>query len=192
MRLSRFRAPYRSYRPYRCYRSYRSNCTDRTDQTDCKGRADRTDRTDPTDPTDPTDMLCDKHILSVDKPTFTLATKIFQFATKFPKLVAKFSQFRALICVNELSFIGMSSWSHSCSLTRTITSHSMKNLAFRSLLRWRWFHYQFALPRLYVSFWKGWENVLFELGSGRVTGDDSQQQYIYGGDVNCNPSAIFE
>ena len=47
-------------------------------------------------------------------------------------------------------------------LTRNITSHSMKNLAFHSLPRLKMFtsliHYSL----------KGWENVLFELGSERV------------------------
>ena len=52
-----------------------------------------------------------------------------------------------------------------CSLTRNITSHSMKNLACHSLLRWK----MIILPILATSFMhfslKGWENVLFELGS---------------------------
>ena len=56
----------------------------------------------------------------------------------------------------------------SCSLTRNRTSHSMKNLAFHGLLRWKMIlltnsHYitkHFSLG--------GWENVLLELGSERV------------------------
>ena len=56
----------------------------------------------------------------------------------------------------------------SCSLTRNITSHSMKNLAFHSLLRWK----MIILPILTTSRMhfcsKGWENVLFELRSERV------------------------
>ena len=48
-----------------------------------------------------------------------------------------------------------------CSLTRNITSHSMKNLAFHSLLRWK----MIILPVLTILILhlslKGWENVLF-------------------------------
>ena len=49
-------------------------------------------------------------------------------------------------------------------LTRSITSHSMKNLAFHSLLRWKVIIY-FILqilttPHLHIPF-KGWENELF-------------------------------
>ena len=62
-------------------------------------------------------------------------------------------------------------WSMSnfpCSLTRSITSHSMENLAFHSLRRWQ----MIILPILTTSLihisLKGWENVLFELGSERV------------------------
>ena len=56
-----------------------------------------------------------------------------------------------------------------CSLTRNITSHSMKNMAFHSLLIWK----MIILPILTISLtrfsWTVFENVLFELGSGRVT-----------------------
>ena len=49
----------------------------------------------------------------------------------------------------------------SCSLSRNITSQSMKNVAFHSLLRWK----MIILPILTTSrmlfFLKGWENVLF-------------------------------
>ena len=47
----------------------------------------------------------------------------------------------------------------SCSLSRNITSHSMKNLAFHSLLRWK----LISLPILTTSHFslKGWENILF-------------------------------
>ena len=53
----------------------------------------------------------------------------------------------------------------SCSLTRNITSQSMENLAFHSLLtvHERWLYYQFSLTHVYISFLKGWENVLFKL-----------------------------
>ena len=58
-----------------------------------------------------------------------------------------------------------------CSLTRNITSHSMENLTFHRLLRWR----MITLPILTTSLihfsWKGWENVLFELGSERANPD---------------------
>ena len=57
----------------------------------------------------------------------------------------------------------------SCSLTRNIASHSMENLAFQSLLRWRMI---IILPILTTSLiqlcLKGRENVLFELGNERV------------------------
>ena len=55
----------------------------------------------------------------------------------------------------------------SYSLTGNITSHSMRNLAFHSLLRWK----MITLPILTTSLFsihfplKGWENVLYELGS---------------------------
>ena len=49
----------------------------------------------------------------------------------------------------------------SCSLTSNITSHSMKNMAFHSLLRWK----MIILPILTTSLihfsLKGWENVTF-------------------------------
>ena len=50
----------------------------------------------------------------------------------------------------------------------------MKNLAFHSFFRWNMIIYyyimiiQFSLPLLYISLWKGWENVHFELESERV------------------------
>ena len=53
-----------------------------------------------------------------------------------------------------------------CSLTRNITSHSMDNLALQSLLysdeRWS------TVPILTTFSIYGWENVPFDLGSGRV------------------------
>ena len=52
--------------------------------------------------------------------------------------------------------------SFSCSITRNVTSHIMKNLAFHSLLRWK----LIILPILTASI--TWENWLFEPGSNRV------------------------
>ena len=54
-----------------------------------------------------------------------------------------------------------------CSLTRNITSHSMKNLAFHSLLRWK----MIMLPILPFSH-------VFDLGSGRVNATD-QRFYVH-------------
>ena len=55
-----------------------------------------------------------------------------------------------------------------CSLTRSITSHSMKNVAFHSLLGWKMIILAILTTSLIHSSLKGWENVLFELGSERV------------------------
>ena len=58
-------------------------------------------------------------------------------------------------------------WSMShfpCSLTRNITSHSMKNLAFHSLLTWK----MIILPILTTFSLKDLENILVEIGSERV------------------------
>ena len=56
----------------------------------------------------------------------------------------------------------------SCSLTRNITSHSMENLAFHSLLRLK----NEVVPILTTSLVhfsiEGWENVPFEIGIERV------------------------
>ena len=62
-------------------------------------------------------------------------------------------------------------WSMSkfpCSLTRNMTSHSMENLTFHSLLRWKVIILQFSLHPSYNRFLKGWENTLFELRNERV------------------------
>ena len=64
-------------------------------------------------------------------------------------------------------------WSMSkfpCSLTRNMTSHSMGNLTFHSLLRWKVIILQILATSLiqYNRFLKGWENTLFELRSERV------------------------
>ena len=53
-----------------------------------------------------------------------------------------------------------------CSLTRNITSQY--TLLFIAYSGETWLYYQFSLPHLYISPWKGWDNVLFELGSERV------------------------
>ena len=50
-------------------------------------------------------------------------------------------------------------------LTRNITSHSIMSLAFHSLLSWK----LIILPILTTSLSQVWENVLFELGSDRVS-----------------------
>ena len=49
----------------------------------------------------------------------------------------------------------------SCSPTRNIASHRIKNLDFHTYSDERWLYYQFSLPHLYISLQKGWENVLF-------------------------------
>ena len=48
-----------------------------------------------------------------------------------------------------------------CSVTRDITSHSMKNLAFHSLLRRNMIMLSILTTSLIHSSLKGWENVLF-------------------------------
>ena len=55
-----------------------------------------------------------------------------------------------------------------CSLTKNTTSHSMKNLACHSLLRWKMIILPILITSLRPFFSKGWENVLSELGSKRV------------------------
>ena len=71
-------------------------------------------------------------------------------------------------------------WSHSwpfaqrinfnfpCSLTRNITSHSMNNLAFHILLRWK-MNILLILNTSTCVFLSIWENVLFKLRSETVT-----------------------
>ena len=67
-----------------------------------------------------------------------------------------------------------------CSRTRDITSHSMKNLAFHSLLRWKMtLHYQFSLPRLYISLKRWWKNVLLERRSERVKASVKTVQFRF-------------
>ena len=55
-----------------------------------------------------------------------------------------------------------------CSLARNITSHSTKNLAFHTLLRWKMVILAILTTSLIHLSSKGWENVLFELGSAMV------------------------
>ena len=55
-----------------------------------------------------------------------------------------------------------------CSLTRNMTSHSMENLTFHSLLRWKVIILQILTTSLIQSLLKGWENTLFELRIERV------------------------
>ena len=55
-----------------------------------------------------------------------------------------------------------------CSLQRNITSHRMKNLAFQSLLRWKMIILSILTTSLIHFSLKGWEIVLFQLGSERV------------------------
>ena len=56
-----------------------------------------------------------------------------------------------------------------CSLPRNITSHSMKNLDLHSLLRWNMIILPNSHYLTYRFIFKGWENVLFELGNERVS-----------------------
>ena len=55
-----------------------------------------------------------------------------------------------------------------CSLTSNITSHSMENLAFHSLLRWKMIVLPILTTSLIHFFERWWENVLFELGTERI------------------------
>ena len=52
--------------------------------------------------------------------------------------------------------------------TRNTKSRSKENLAFHSLLRWKMIIIQILATSLMHFLLKGWENVLFELRSGRV------------------------
>ena len=53
-----------------------------------------------------------------------------------------------------------------------------ENLAFHYLY---WLYHQFSLPHQYVTLQEGWENVLFELGSGRL------KQTAQDEGLNANP-----
>ena len=54
------------------------------------------------------------------------------------------------------------------SFTRNITSHSMKSLAFHSLTTWKIILLPIPTTALIHFSLKGWENVLFEVGSERA------------------------
>ena len=97
----------------------------------------------------------------------------------FPQFGSDFNSFRlqkstkvGANCKNKRTFgavkTGVTNFNFPCSLTRNITSHSMENLAFHSLLRWK----MIMLPILTTSpihlSLDSWENVLFGLGSERV------------------------
>ena len=56
-----------------------------------------------------------------------------------------------------------------CSLTRNMTSHSMENFAFHSLLRWEMIMLPIRTTSLINCFLGSWENVLSELGSASLT-----------------------
>ena len=82
-----------------------------------------------------------------------------------------------------------------CSLTRNITSHSMKNLAFHHLLRWKWIilQYQFSLPYTFL-FRKVGRMYFFNLGVNlNLTGRGRRGLSIIGGGggggrfININP-----
>ena len=62
-----------------------------------------------------------------------------------------------------------------CSLTRNITPHSMKNLPFHSLLRRKIIILPILTNSLIRFSLKGWENVLFEFGSERVSSSSQLQ-----------------
>ena len=55
-----------------------------------------------------------------------------------------------------------------CNLTRNIASYSIENLAFHSLLRWKMIILPILTTSLTLFLLRGWENVLFELGSNGV------------------------
>ena len=92
-----------------------------------------------------------------------------------------------VICVSRAGsgLVNSQEWSISnfpCSPNRNITSHSRKNVAFHSSLRWG----MIILPILNNSLihfsLKCWENALFELGSERV----KRRQSEYGKGENEN------
>ena len=56
-----------------------------------------------------------------------------------------------------------------CSLTRNIASHSMENLTFHKLTQMKDDYTTNSHCITCTCLFKGWENVLFELGSERVT-----------------------
>ena len=54
------------------------------------------------------------------------------------------------VCREQYS-VQPSLWLNPFSFTRNITYHSMKDLTFHSLFRWKMTYYQFSLTRLYIS-----------------------------------------
>ena len=69
----------------------------------------------------------------------------------------------------------------SCSLSRNITSHSKENLTFHiALLRWKIIFLPILTTSLLQFSFKGWGNVLFELGSERVKVDGSVRRCFTG------------
>ena len=85
-----------------------------------------------------------------------------------PSYINDFFKLKTVKCNLTLSLQEWPISNFSCSLTRNITSHSMKNLASHSLLRWKMIVPP-NLTTLLIHFsLKGWENVRCELRSGRV------------------------
>ena len=86
---------------------------------------------------------------------------------------------------------GLPPCGRACSLTRNITSHSMKNLAFHSLHRWK----VVILPILPTSLihlsLKGLENVVLELGSERVKVMFIMPRVYLGSHGLCSKIACF-
>ena len=74
-----------------------------------------------------------------------------------------------------------------CSLTWNSTSHSLKNVAFYRLLRWKMIMLTILTTSLIHFSLKGWENVLFELGSDRV-----RQRSGNGPRLGYGPQSPFE
>ena len=75
-----------------------------------------------------------------------------------PKIYSTRVYFQILVSTfhNQSSHFPLNSqeWSISnfpCSLTRNITPHTVKNMAFHSLSDERWLHYQFSLPHFDIS-----------------------------------------
>ena len=76
-------------------------------------------------------------------------------------------------CSSGASYYSTLSWSISnflCSLTRNVTSRSMKNLAFHSLLGWKMITLAILTTSLIHFSPNDWEDVLSELGSEGVKG----------------------
>ena len=88
------------------------------------------------------------------------------FSLIFNVIVFYFSWHYAAIpfLANFNPFREWSNLNFPCSLTRNITSHSIRNLAFHSLLRWKMIIlYNFSLSRLHISLEKAWRMYLLSL-----------------------------